>query len=256
MYSDGAWHSLTSTLYPELIHQFFTSLAGVEPGLYGETRRHWEGDREPSLPPAHGTMTPRPTGPPAVRPRRLGSPGPYRCRRGTGAAPRGPLSFLYVPQEAVTDLRRWDSPAFRLRLHWQRPASCLLFASAQLLCVDNTRRSPHRGGRHGVSRASGEDAPGAAAIPPGSRWSEPLTNVWETECGLGHPLVVGRSSEPGHNPGWKRLSEAPPRNKLSISGSWERSLDPRAGNPDQATRRMAPGSTAGVRAEAVRLRPC
>ena len=146
MYSDGAWPSLASALYPELIHQFFTSLTGVEPGPDGETRRCCEGDRGPSLPPAHGTMTPRPTGHPAVRPRCFGSLGPYRCCRGTGTAPRVPLSFLHVPQETVTDLRRWDSPAFWLHLHWQQLASCLLFASAQRLCVDTTRRSPHRGG--------------------------------------------------------------------------------------------------------------
>ena len=80
-------------------------------GPDGETRRHWEGDGGPTLPPSYGTMTPPPTGRPAVRPRRLGGPGRSSCRRGSGAAPRRPLSFLQVPCKAVTGFHRWDSPA-------------------------------------------------------------------------------------------------------------------------------------------------
>ena len=34
--------------------------------------------------------------------------------------------------------------------------------------------------------------------------------------GLGRPLVFGRSPEPGRNPGWERLSEAPTGSKLSL----------------------------------------
>lgn len=155
MYSNGAWLSSASPLDPEIIHQLFTSLAGVEParmekqGALGGRQRA----SSSSFPWDHDA---RPTGRLAVRPRRLGDPGPSRCRRGSGVAPRRPPSFLQVPREAVTGLRRWDS--LQVRLHIQ--CSRHLFSSAQRLCVDSTRRCPHRGVRHGVSRANGEDAPG------------------------------------------------------------------------------------------------
>ena len=143
------------------------------PGPDGKTRRHLKGDGGPSLPPFHVTMTPRPTGRSAVRPRRLGGPGPSSCRRGSGTAPRRPLSFLQLPREALTGLRRWDSPAGKAASTLAAPVVQFPYASAQRLCVDSTRRYPHGAGQHGVSRASGEDAPGAAAVPPGSRWWDP-----------------------------------------------------------------------------------
>ncbi|KAB0388568.1 hypothetical protein E2I00_008756, partial [Balaenoptera physalus] len=75
----------------------------------------------------------------------------------------------------------------------RRPVSCLPRRSA---CVDSTRRSPHRGKRHGVSRAT-------------------------------------LSLDPGN-------------------GLWTHELTPRTEQHDG----WLPGSTPGVRAAAVRLRPC
>ncbi|TKC33711.1 hypothetical protein EI555_008434, partial [Monodon monoceros] len=101
-----------------------------------------------------------------------------------------------------------DGIPFRSGCIYNVPVTC----SRRSACVDSTRRSPHRGVRHGVSRASEEDAPGGVRPTCVS----PLTNVWETGCGLGRPLIARRSPEPVRNPGWKQLSEAAPRNKLSL----------------------------------------
>ncbi|XP_022422368.1 uncharacterized protein LOC111170994 isoform X2 [Delphinapterus leucas] len=106
-----------------------------------------------------------------------------------------------------------DGIPFRSGCIYNVPVTC---SPRRTACLLTAHAGPLTAGYDTECRGRARRTLQAASVPLVSRWSEPLTNVWETGCGLGRPLIARRSPEPVRNPGWKRLSEAAPRNKLSL----------------------------------------
>ena len=184
-------------------------------------------------------MTPRPTGRPAVRPRRLGGPGPSSCRRGSAAAPRRPLSFLQVPHEAVTGFHRWDFPPVQAASTLAGPVvQSPVRLGAALVCREHTQvPSPRETTRSVSGKWGGRSRHGG--LPT---WVSVVGTPSKRSVNVARPGPSAGVREEPPSPGAILVGSGClrlPQGISSLSGSWERSLDPRGETPDQATRRMA-----------------